>query len=261
MNTGAIAAIVVVFVVILVGFLGVLYWRRRRKQKARTSREQERAARMAQLPVHSLVATGDLRPEKPDVDALLALLLEPQHQKSALEKDYDGRAAAALALERAKDSRMDSRALVQLLLNSLPVDPTTLAPVPAEAHDYAWLSAVQNDVFAPAVDAILTAHPDLVGALSNTADADGRIARDLASPANKRIFLLALYFLRRYEILTPIGAPHHQSPTCVVHLAIDHNDKARHVALKCLAHREHYLKEVSARCVSRLSTVDGPGRQ
>ena len=35
----------------------------------------------------------------------------------------------------------------------------------------------------------------------------------------------ALYFLRRYEILSPGGVPHHQSPTCTVHLAIDHDDK------------------------------------
>ena len=186
-----IAAVVVVFFVVLGAVLAAVLWRRRRKTKRRALEERHRGDRLAALPVHALVVAGDLRPGHRDVDTLLALLLQPKHRVSALDKDFDGQAAAALALDRARTASVDARVLTQLLLNSLPFEPSTHAAVPAEAHDYAWLAAVQSDAFAPAVEAVLAELPDHAHALSTAADAGGRIARDLASPANKRIFLQA----------------------------------------------------------------------
>ena len=140
-----------------------------------------------------------------------------------------------------------------MLLNSLPYDPATRAPIHPSVHDHAWLTAVQNDRFSGAVDSVLRLHPTLVTLLSLATDPSGRHARDLASPICKQLFLQTLYFLRRYEFTTPVDAPHHHSLTCVVHLAIDHGDHDRQVALKFLSQREHFDKEVRSRQVGKFS--------
>ena len=56
-----------------------------------------------------------------------------------------------------------------------------------------------------------------------------------------------IYIFRRYEIKTSLKQPLHQSSTCVVHLAYDHEDKRRLVALKFMKHRDHFARELRVR--------------
>jgi serine/threonine protein kinase len=50
----------------------------------------------------------------------------------------------------------------------------------------------------------------------------------------------------RYEITT-LAQPHHQSATCTVHLAVDHEDNQRSVALKFMKKRENFDRELQVR--------------
>ena len=55
-----------------------------------------------------------------------------------------------------------------------------------------------------------------------------------------------IYIFRRYEI-TSQKQPLHQSSTCVVHLAYDHEDDSKVVALKFMKHRDHFVRELRVR--------------
>ena len=55
-----------------------------------------------------------------------------------------------------------------------------------------------------------------------------------------------IYIFRRYEI-TSQKKPLHQSSTCVVHLAYDHEDDSRVVALKFMKQRDHFVRELRVR--------------
>ena len=59
-------------------------------------------------------------------------------------------------------------------------------------------------------------------------------------------------FLRRYDITT-LSTPHHQSQSCIVHLAIDHVTSKK-VALKFMCLKENYHTEIESR--SRVSFDD-----
>ena len=165
------------------------------------------------------------------------------HAHTIALRDFDGRSAFELA--RTLDG-VDGRVFARLLFLSLPVDTATGAAVPASAHDYAWHRAVQQDRHAPAVAAVLDAHPLLAGALAESEDAEGRHALNIASARCKRLILQCIYLHRRYEVKTR-AQPHHESATCVVHLGADHDDGGRAVALKLMRHRDQFLREIEVR--------------
>ena len=74
----------------------------------------------------------------------------------------------------------------------------------------------------------------------------GRHIIDIASPKCKKAILQMIYIFRRYEI-TSQKQPLHQSSTCVVHLAYDHEDDSKVVALKFMKHRDHFVRELRVR--------------
>ena len=177
-------------------------------------------------------ADTDGREEEEIVASVLGAI--EAHRDTLAEPDFDGKSACELAQTLRVDERIQSR----LLFLSLPVDVVTGEAVPADRHCYGWHRAVQHDRHAPAVGAVLDAHPLLAEALAGSEDPEGRQAINIASARCKRLILQCVYLHRRYEIKTR-GRPHHESATCVVHLAADHDDGGRAVALK--------LREVEAR--------------
>jgi hypothetical protein len=60
------------------------------------------------------------------------------------------------------------------------------------------------------------------------------------------VVLQSIYFFRRYEITT-LRQPHYRSATTIVHLAIDHSDGDRPVALKFMRNASEYQREIEAR--------------
>ena len=192
-------------------------------------------------PVHQAIL------ERRSTADILAVLLK---NVSSAKQRLDGRTAMdlALATETVKD---DSRVILALLQNSLPFA-TTMAEeeeavaLPAEDHGYAWTKVVQHDRFESVVKSVLDEYAILATALCRARDGGEREAIDIASPKCKKLLLAAIYLLRRYEIQTH-KQPLHESATCVVHMAIDHEDNGRKVAMKFMQHRDQFFREVSAR--------------
>jgi serine/threonine protein kinase len=108
------------------------------------------------------------------------------------------------------------------------------------------MHAVQHDKFERIIVDILTQNPSLAVVLALAEDAEGRQVANIASPKCKKVILQFMHFYRRYEITT-LRQPHHQSATCVVHLAFDHMDNNRAVALKFMRFREHFQREIYVR--------------
>jgi serine/threonine protein kinase len=112
--------------------------------------------------------------------------------------------------------------------------------------DSFWVRAVQSDRFNRAVEEFLLSHVHMAGELATMKDSADRVVTAIASPLCKKTIMKFLYFYRRYEITT-LNQPHHQSATCILHLAIDHEDNDRPVALKLMKLRENFLRETEAR--------------
>ena len=82
--------------------------------------------------------------------------------------------------------------------------------------------------------------------LSCAADRDMRTAIDIASPLCKIVISESLYFLKQYELTNP-DSPHYQSLTSIVHLAIDHKNESKKVAMKFICNKEFYDREIESR--------------
>ena len=109
-------------------------------------------------------------------------------------------------------------------------DEAVLALLPVE-HGFTWLKAVQHDRYEPSVAAVLHAFPLLASELAAAADAEGRTAVHIASPKVKKTMLKFIHFFKRYEMRS-LSRAYHTSATCQLHLAVDHDDEMRPVALK-----------------------------
>ena len=166
-----------------------------------------------------------------------------QFHHTAKYRDYDGHTAMTLALEW---EDCDNTVIAALLEHSLPYDPVTRRPIPSSIHDFAWSHVVQYDKYENIVAGILAANPLLLKELATAGDSEGRQAMNIASPRCKRHIQEGLWFLKRYEILTD-QQPHHKSETCTVHIAIDHLDGERRVALKFMKNRAEFGREISVR--------------
>ena len=157
-----------------------------------------RAAVLSRLPLHKGIL------DRLEVDSLLSLIAE--HIDTAKLKDYDGRTAFTLILDYPD---ADVRAVTQLLMNSLPVDPMTELPVDAAQHEYAWTRAVQYEKYEYAIVFVLSLYPSIAVQLSVAEDREGRQVVHIASPKCKRAIMRYLLFFRRYEILT-LAQPHYK---------------------------------------------------
>jgi hypothetical protein len=157
-----------------------------------------RAAVLSKLPLHKGIL------DRVEVDNLLSLIAE--HIDTAKMKDYDGRTAFTLILDYPD---ADIRAVTQLLMNSLPVDPNTELPVDAAHHEYAWTRAVQYEKYEYAIVFVLSLYPSIAVQLSIAEDKEGRQVVHIASPKCKKAIMRYLLFFRRYEILT-LAQPHYK---------------------------------------------------
>jgi ABC-type phosphate transport system substrate-binding protein len=138
------------------------------------------------------------------------------------------------------------RVLLELIKIALPVDVVTKAPKPPHQHGYAWHTIVQSDKYIDIVSQIMHMYPDIATELANAADADGRLAVNVASAQCQRVIRESIYFYRRYEILT-LDVPHYISRSCLIHLAIDHRQDKTPVALKFLKKASHFQREIRFR--------------
>ena len=169
-----------------------------------------RAAFLNKLPLHKGIL------DRVEVDTLLTLIAE--HIDTAKMKDYDGRTAFTLILDYPD---ADVRAVTQLLMNSLPVDPMTELPVDAAQHEYAWTRAVQYEKYEYAIVFVLSLYPSIAVQLSIAEDREGRQVVHIASPKCKKAIMRYLLFFRRYEILT-LAQPHYKVHTRTHLLLIDY---------------------------------------
>ena len=94
--------------------------------------------------------------------------------------------------------------------------------------------------------------PSLAVELSSAEDMEGRSAVNIASPKCKKVILQFMHFFRRYEIKS-FNRALHISATCTLHLAIDHEDHMRPVALKFMEHRDQFQREIRVRSQGHLS--------
>ena len=132
-----------------------------------------------------------------------------------------------------------------------------IVDVEVSNHGYAWIKVVSSHfTLTNVVETVLDENPLFCQHLSKTTDDVGRIAIDVAIPECRALILFSLYFFKRYEILT-IKQPHYQSLTCVVHLAVDHqnDNENKHVALKFMKIKETFLNEISIRSKSQFDSL------
>lgn len=117
------------------------------------------------------------------------------------------------------------------------------------SHGYVWIKVISSNlVLSSVVGRILDDNPFICAPLSQVTDSVGRSALDVSTPECRKLILYSLYFLKRFEILTTIK-PHYQSKTCIIHVAIDHNniDLKNRVVLKFMKHEDSYLNEIKIR--------------
>lgn len=124
----------------------------------------------------------------------------------------------------------------------------TIIDIDPQYHSYGWIKVVSSNLMLTlAVETILEENPLLCKHLAGVTDKEGRTALQVAIPECRKTILQSLYFIKRYEILTT-EKPHYQSQTCIIHIAIDHNNNSNHqVALKFMNNRNSFFNEVSIR--------------
>ena len=215
-------------------------------------------AQLLSHPVHNAIYD--------DSPSHIILSLLQAHPESAREL-IEGKTAFDFAIERdnvadslAADSKsatdtihiVGRQVITALLINSLPVDELTKTPSSSMHHGFSWVNAVQLDRYESSVIDIMSKYPSLSVELSNAEDVEGRSAVNIASPKCKRVILQFVHFFRRYEIKS-INRALHISATCTLHLAIDHEDHMRPVALKFMQQRDQYQREIRVRSQGHLS--------
>ena len=217
-------------------------------------------AQLLSHPVHNAIYN-----DSPD-DVILSLLRA--HPNSAREL-VEGKTAFDFAIERdniadsvaaAADSKtlidttgcLGQQVITALLIESFPIDQLTKAPLTPTLHGFAWVNAVQLDRYEASVIDVMSKFPSLSVELSNAEDHEGRCAVNIASPKCKRVILQFVHFFRRYEIKS-FNRALHISATCTLHLAIDHEDQMRTVALKFMQQRDQFQREIRVRSQGQLS--------
>ena len=106
-----------------------------------------------------------------------------------------------------------------------------------------WFFLVTNteDKYFPYVSSILDKYVDRLNRLLNVQDKAGRKASEAATPKCRRAMLKSSFLFGRYEIRD--GPAEHESETCVVRIARDHENGGQRVALKFFRERVHFERE------------------
>jgi len=189
---------------------------------------QQRAEILLTLPVHSAII--DRLPEEEVIEMI------DQHPETLFLKDYDNKSAFDLCLE----SESYFSAVLKIVRDRLPVDPISKESVPPEKHGYVWTKVIQSVKYATIVKAAIDEFIHISHELARASDEEGRPAMYIASPLCQRHIKEAIYFYRRYEIIT-VDIPFHISDTCLLYIAIDHSDNDQRVALKFMAVKVCYF--------------------
>jgi hypothetical protein len=125
--------------------------------------DKDRIFALQHLPLHSAIING--------VDKSSLLMLIKEHLSTAKRRDYDGKTAFDLVLERIE---IDQRAFTELLIDSLPINAVTEQIVDPCLHDYAWTRAVQYERNIFAVRWVLSQYPEIATELAFAEDPEGR---------------------------------------------------------------------------------------
>ena len=87
---------------------------------------------------------------------------------------------------------------------------------------------------------VLEEFPKINSILADATDSLGRKAVDFASPRCKKILQQSTYLLKRFELSSL--KPHHESLTCKILIAKDHEDSGREVALKFMRNASQFQR-------------------
>lgn len=166
-------------------------------------------------------------------------------------EDFDGNTAFDLAISPAyarEDPLEQHQLLMEIVEQTLPIDTETKEKRDPSLHGYIWCRIVQTDKYVDIVSATLNAHSKASRELAYATDAENRPAINIASPLCQMVLKEFLYFLKRYEFITPVEKPLHRSATCMIVLATDHltSDKQA-VALKLMENLHQFETEVTVR--------------
>ena len=215
--------------VVLGSLLFCLYYRFFRIKKVK--REERRMLEL--LPVHKMILAAGY-----NVESLLEVI--ETNLDSIHERDYHERNA----FEVATAMQCDDEIVAALLKHSLPFDVHTKKERPLSEHQNAWPQVVQLDAYHNVVARLLEEYPHLNELLANFRDEKGRTIIEIATKC-KAVIKESLYFLKRYKLKTP-NAPHHQSATCILHMATDyspiHGPEGLDVAIKFMRFEEQYMR-------------------
>eukprot|EP00607_Mallomonas_marina_P006753 CAMPEP_0182439818 /NCGR_PEP_ID=MMETSP1167-20130531/86670_1 /TAXON_ID=2988 /ORGANISM="Mallomonas Sp, Strain CCMP3275" /LENGTH=1314 /DNA_ID=CAMNT_0024633607 /DNA_START=1523 /DNA_END=5467 /DNA_ORIENTATION=- len=218
-------------------------------EKAITKRKIRRALKT--LPVHRALLDPEPTSE-PDMLRLIEVNLNTVNKK-----DFTGRTALDIILVNKKANPRHSNVVYRLLLEALPVNPSTGEVLEDEDRTYGWTQAVQmdEDDVVSAVERILVDNRQYVEILANVEDSAHRKCIDIAGPRCKAAIVHLMYLFERYELRQ--GHPEHRSATSLVIFATDHiakgHEKSHVVALKFMKHRDQFLKEVEIRAESNFN--------
>lgn len=138
--------------------------------------------------------------------------------------------------------------LIEIVKNTLPIDSITKEKRDPSLHGYIWCRVVQSDKYVDVVSGILSSHSSTSRELAYATDAENRPAINIASPQCQLVLKEFLYFLKRYEFITPVEKPLHKSATCMIVLATDHQTPEKpEIALKLMKNLHQFETEVSVR--------------
>lgn len=116
------------------------------------------------------------------------------------------------------------------------------------AFVWTFLLSSTNNHHTGDVCKVLDKYPKHIKALADVKDKSERSAIGIACPQYRAAIMERLFFYKRFELNE--GPPAHMSDTCILILAIDHDDHEKKVALKFMKNRVHYERECQTRTLA-----------
>lgn len=188
------------------------------------------------LPIHKAIIQ-----KSPLADLLKHITENPQ---TLHMKDHEENTVADLVLSN--EYKVDNSAILEVIKNLLPIDPTSKKTRNSEEHVFAWSRIVQDDRFLDVVTAIIAEYRNISYELSIAMDSRDNLVCDVADKKCREVIRRAMYFYNRYDF-KDVQVPIYLSETCIVHAAFDMNRNKMPVALKFMSSNESFEKEVHIR--------------
>lgn len=225
LNMPEFLAPVAVSAALFVALMAYLLWRSLRSYFA-----------LLKLPTHR-----ELRKRRFDDSVVLASV--EAFPLLTLERDIDGKSA----LEIAVDANASDAVILSLATIAIPIDLETKVEHPGDQHKHAWTKLIQSDQYVHVLDSIVSKNHDIAELLCQIQDDKGRTAVDIATPLCAKCLKENTYFLKRFVLLNS-SYPEHESDTCILHIAFDHQSgEKKKVALKFMSSEEMYRQELASR--------------